>query len=289
MPNKEGVATISPWRVLGGGPHLFELRARVSTVQTLGSSSHPGSRRPIVPATGTPQLTEVTMTQFIKGSGLVSSDRWNSGRSLVGRLRRAAGRIADLEEERRVLADEIARLRELATADGLTGLCNYRHFREMLDTAVSSARRHRKPLSVVMIDVDHFKAYNDAFGHQSGDQALIAVADILRATGAEARHRRPLRGRRVHRPPAGGGRAREPGDRRADQVGGRGPPLAPHARDGERRCPDSAPERGRRFRSPGRGRQSPLCVQEGGRNRVTHCQDLVPGHAERAPHRRAVS
>ena len=77
------------------------------------------------------------------------------------------------------------RLAELVAIDGLTGLKNRRHLEEILESAYSAAIRDRRPLSVAMVDLDHFKAYNDSFGHQAGDLIIRTVADILR-DGARA-------------------------------------------------------------------------------------------------------
>jgi diguanylate cyclase (GGDEF)-like protein/PAS domain S-box-containing protein len=74
-----------------------------------------------------------------------------------------------------------ARLEELATCDGLTGLKNHRFLQDVLLSNFSFARRHRLPLSLVMLDVDHFKAYNDTFGHPAGDAVLRQVALLLKA------------------------------------------------------------------------------------------------------------
>jgi diguanylate cyclase (GGDEF)-like protein len=63
--------------------------------------------------------------------------------------------------------------------DALTGIYNRSYFNEQLRTEFDRARRHRLPLSLVMIDVDHFKQYNDAFGHLRGDACLVAVASAL--------------------------------------------------------------------------------------------------------------
>ena len=74
--------------------------------------------------------------------------------------------------------------RELAAMtsnDALTGLANHRAFHERLAQEVDRARRRRDPLSVVAIDVDHFKAINDAHGHAEGDRVLQAIAGSLRA------------------------------------------------------------------------------------------------------------
>ncbi len=72
-----------------------------------------------------------------------------------------------------------ALLARLATTDPLTGLYNRRHFDETLARELTRALRARRPLSLLMADVDHFKAYNDRFSHVAGDQALRDVARML--------------------------------------------------------------------------------------------------------------
>jgi diguanylate cyclase (GGDEF)-like protein len=96
--------------------------------------------------------------------------------------------VARLEIARRLLViqDELERknvaLRELATTDELTGLKNRRSFFEMLESHFALAARQRSPLSLVLLDVDHFKSYNDTFGHPAGDDLLRRLADVLRCT-----------------------------------------------------------------------------------------------------------
>ncbi|BDG09148.1 GGDEF domain-containing response regulator [Anaeromyxobacter paludicola] len=73
-------------------------------------------------------------------------------------------------------------LAALSATDPLTGLHNRRHLQERLAQELSRARRYGGPLSLLLVDLDHFKRVNDGYGHQAGDAALRAVAGILRTT-----------------------------------------------------------------------------------------------------------
>lgn len=70
-------------------------------------------------------------------------------------------------------------LRRLSLLDGLTGIANRRHFDEKLQQEIKRSLRHETPLSLLMVDIDHFKRYNDTYGHQAGDDCLIKVARTL--------------------------------------------------------------------------------------------------------------
>jgi diguanylate cyclase (GGDEF)-like protein len=72
-----------------------------------------------------------------------------------------------------------ARTRRLASTDGLTGVYNHRTFQERLSQEIARADRYSRPLSVLMIDVDHFKVYNDTYGHPQGDIVLQDLARLL--------------------------------------------------------------------------------------------------------------
>lgn len=92
-------------------------------------------------------------------------------------LAREIGRRAEAEDK----------LEELATTDALTGLTNRRKFDASIDAEWRRATRQKTPVALLMIDADHFKAYNDTFGHQAGDEVLIGIAicisDSLRRAG----------------------------------------------------------------------------------------------------------
>ncbi len=77
-------------------------------------------------------------------------------------------------------ADLLNRLAELSRTDELTGLPNRRAWQELLEHELRVARRTGHPLSVVMLDLDHFKAYNDQYGHQGGDRLLALAAGLWR-------------------------------------------------------------------------------------------------------------
>ncbi|GMU43134.1 MAG: diguanylate cyclase [Xanthomonadales bacterium] len=72
-------------------------------------------------------------------------------------------------------------LRSMAFNDGLTGVANRRWFDERLQVEWLRCRRNKLPLSLILLDLDHFKAYNDHYGHQAGDDCLRAVAAAMKA------------------------------------------------------------------------------------------------------------
>lgn len=84
----------------------------------------------------------------------------------------AMGLLAEVDTARRAL-------REVAIRDGLTNLYNRRFFAARLEAEVARARSERVPLTVILIDVDHFKRINDLWGHAAGDEVLQRVADTL--------------------------------------------------------------------------------------------------------------
>ncbi len=101
----------------------------------------------------------------------------------ISRLQDTDGRIthyvAIFSDISRRLEQE-ARIRDLAYYDGLTGLANRSLLRERVEHDLSMARRHDTPLSLLFIDLDHFKHVNDSLGHQVGDQLLVEVARRIR-------------------------------------------------------------------------------------------------------------
>ena len=105
----------------------------------------------------------------------------------------AAARTKELQQE---LVAQGARLEALLREDALTGLSNRRAILTQLAGMVSAARRHGHPLSIAVLDLDHFKRINDTHGHKTGDEVLVASAHAMRhapARGGPARAARAAR------------------------------------------------------------------------------------------------
>lgn len=86
--------------------------------------------------------------------------------------------VAALRPIIRTLSNE-QKLLELSQRDGLTGLYNQAHMQELLDSELARASRYRLQLSIILLDIDHFKQINDTHGHQAGDEALKKLAILL--------------------------------------------------------------------------------------------------------------
>jgi len=95
----------------------------------------------------------------------------------------SGGEMCDLTEAFNemvvALKESRDKLIERANTDSLTGLYNHRYFHERLRSELRRADRYRRPLSVIMLDIDHFKTLNDTYGHPVGDMVLTDIAKIL--------------------------------------------------------------------------------------------------------------
>lgn len=102
------------------------------------------------------------------------------GYAFVFQLRHSLVQV-QVEERTRQLAEANIKLEKLTRVDVLSDLANRRFFNEHLNKVWISAAREAKPVTLVMVDIDFFKQYNDTFGHPAGDSCLRAVADALKA------------------------------------------------------------------------------------------------------------
>jgi two-component system chemotaxis family response regulator WspR len=109
---------------------------------------------------------------------LIARIRYHS-RSFQMQLQRDEAHRALRESQQQLMETNLV-LQRLMNSDGLTGLSNRRHFDEYLEMEWRRAMREQSQLSLLMIDVDYFKAFNDSFGHLKGDEVLHQVADSIR-------------------------------------------------------------------------------------------------------------
>jgi two-component system cell cycle response regulator len=112
----------------------------------------------------------------------------NRGMDKIGLHRKNRQLVEDLERSNELMEESNETLRELATRDGLTGLYNHRHFKEVLEIELTRSVRYNRPLCLVMMDVDHFKMYNDTHGHPAGDEVLKILADIINSRLRDVDH-----------------------------------------------------------------------------------------------------
>lgn len=92
--------------------------------------------------------------------------------------------LAHLEQERKLRTAAWEQLKALSTQDALTGVPNRRAFDQRFDEEWRRAQRDQDPIALLMVDIDHFKPYNDAYGHQAGDECLQRIATTLQDTVA---------------------------------------------------------------------------------------------------------
>ncbi len=111
----------------------------------------------------------------------VSTD-WEGQIAMLVSLRDITERIVDeqkIKEQQSRLQEANSMLEALATLDGLTGIKNHRVFKERLAEEYHRSARYTLPISLIILDVDHFKQYNDSFGHPAGDEVLKTVSKLL--------------------------------------------------------------------------------------------------------------
>lgn len=135
----------------------------------------------------------------IEALGEVSSQVRSTGdpkpiiQKLVAELTRATARASALEanfletsQELDLIRSSLQAAEQRSNTDALTGLANRRALEEFFRSAQIAAMEQGEPLSILMIDIDHFKSFNDSYGHQVGDQVLRLVAKILQDNVREA-------------------------------------------------------------------------------------------------------
>ncbi len=119
---------------------------------------------------------------MVAGLSLEITERKRAEQKIAEQSRQLTDSNAKLEEAIEQLAQANSQLETIAITDGLTGLKNRRAFNERLNEEFQRVKRHGSPLSLLLLDVDKFKQYNDTFGHPAGDEVLKGVSQLLMHT-----------------------------------------------------------------------------------------------------------
>lgn len=194
-----------PWRIDWAsmrfsyiGPQIEDLlgwsQSSWQTVEDWATRIHPDDRQGVVDFCVSQSKAgvdhEADYRALTKDGGYV----WI--RDVVHVLRKDDGEVEALVgfmfdiSERKKTEQELVRLKQeledLSYKDGLTGVANRRMFDSALELEWNQARRNRQPLSLILLDIDHFKQYNDHYGHLQGDECLKRVARALDSAAARS-------------------------------------------------------------------------------------------------------
>ena len=148
------------------GRWLLKARARIERLKHI----------PIIVISATTDLAEKAEILDLGAADFITKPFHE--KELVARIR-LQQRLLSLQQDLRA---SHARLESLASSDSLTGLWNRRQLGIILSREIERADRYLEPLSIVMVDIDHFKSVNDRFGHDAGDAVLSGVGRLLSAT-----------------------------------------------------------------------------------------------------------
>lgn len=125
------------------------------------------------------QLHEVSKDELFAGFRLLYREVFASREAAAITAKLVVEQMTKVEEVNRHLEKANDELRKLTNLDGLTGIANRRYHEDKLRREWRRCQRNNSPLSAIMIDIDHFKNYNDYYGHIAGDQCLREVAQAL--------------------------------------------------------------------------------------------------------------
>ena len=181
---EKGAREISEMVVMDGKPFMRMMRAFVTEKSCLNCHAEQGyklgdvrgglsvtlSIQPLVDATHA-HIYDALVTH-----GLI----WLLGFAMTAFVARQMIRSARAQHDAESALEESNRkLEKLSITDGLTGIANRRHFDAVLATEYARHARHRSKLSLIMLDIDHFKAFNDCYGHVAGDECLRQIGRVL--------------------------------------------------------------------------------------------------------------
>ncbi len=169
---------IQQWNLFEFFPDLKNSRVESAVVQALHNN---------FPSLLSQTLNKAPFALYTNASDAAASQRMQQAVAVIpiegaDHNRRCLIQITDVSvavARERLLREQALVLRSQTFSDGLTGIANRRHFDVSIDKELRRAKRSGLPISLLMIDIDYFKPYNDHYGHQRGDDCLIQVASAL--------------------------------------------------------------------------------------------------------------
>lgn len=167
---------LEPWQSLDALIHPEDRTAFMSQLDVFRSErpTHFRTEQRMVHGDGTPRWILIQGRTFLNDEG--QPVRMAGSGTDISDLKRLELELRNAMREAERLAEE---MRTLSRTDGLTGIANRRHFDEHLTESWGRAARYGQALSILLFDVDHFKRYNDHFGHLEGDRCLKQVVEVM--------------------------------------------------------------------------------------------------------------
>ncbi|MBI3600900.1 MAG: diguanylate cyclase [Nitrospinae bacterium] len=171
-------STVARWKIRDSGMTLYIINHR-NPVVISDISKEPAFHNPVILSEGIMAIMAIPLVANDKICGILYIDDFKPRKFTVREVK-----FLRLMAVNATLAIEKARLMEkieqMAITDELTGLYNHRFFVKSLEEEIERARRYNHHLSLMMSDIDHFKKYNDTYGHLKGDQVLKMVSGVLK-------------------------------------------------------------------------------------------------------------
>lgn len=153
---------------------ISEIDQAVEMIElALGSTEKYGESLAALSHAADGPVDRTRVREILQSLVIATRDVSSNNKTLEARLRETRGEIATLRET-------LEAVRVEALTDPLTGIANRKHFEEMLVKAIDQASVERTPMALVVLDIDHFKRFNDNYGHLTGDQVLRLVGMTMR-------------------------------------------------------------------------------------------------------------